>query len=152
MSHFFVSSGQSIGASASSISPSNEYSGLISFRIDLFDLLAVQGTLRSLLQHHNSKTSILQHSAFFTVQLSTSVLNYWKNHSMQYLFVDFPGQDHLVQQEEHPTKSCCLLQPWLQIFPSHCVPTSGNFPLFKETPVPPSQSFAHTAPSAPITA
>ena len=53
-----------------SISPSNEYSGLISFRIDLFDLLAVQGTLKSLLQHHNSKASILWRSAFFTVQLS----------------------------------------------------------------------------------
>ena len=51
-------------------SPSNEYSGLISFRIDWFDLLAVQGTLKSLLQHHNSKASILQHSAFFMVQLS----------------------------------------------------------------------------------
>ena len=50
-----------------SISPSNDYSGLISFRIDWFDLLAVQGTLRSLLQHHSSKASILQHSAFFTV-------------------------------------------------------------------------------------
>ena len=53
-----------------SISPCNEYSGLISFRIDWFDLLAVQGMLRSLLQHHSSKTSILQHSAFFVVQLS----------------------------------------------------------------------------------
>ena len=52
------------------ISPSNEYSGLISFRIDWFDLLAVQGTLKSLLQHHSSKASVLQHSAFFTVQLS----------------------------------------------------------------------------------
>ena len=53
-----------------SISPSNEYSGLISFRIDWFDLLAVQGTLRSFLQHHNSKASILQPSAFFMVQIS----------------------------------------------------------------------------------
>ena len=53
-----------------SISPSNEHSGLISFRMDWLDLLAVQGTLKSLLQHHSSKTSILQHSAFFTVQLS----------------------------------------------------------------------------------
>ena len=53
-----------------SISPSNEYSGLISFRRDLLDLLAVQGTLRSLLQHHSSKASILQCSAFFMVQLS----------------------------------------------------------------------------------
>ena len=52
------------------ISPSNEYSGLISFRINWFDLLAVQGTLKSPLQHHSSKASILQHSAFFIVQLS----------------------------------------------------------------------------------
>ena len=53
-----------------SISPSNEYSGLISFRRDWLDLLAVQGTLKSLLQHHSSKASILWHSAFFIVQLS----------------------------------------------------------------------------------
>ena len=53
-----------------SISPSNEYSGLISFRMDWFDLLAVQKTLKSLLQHHSSKASILQYSAFFIVQLS----------------------------------------------------------------------------------
>ena len=53
-----------------SISPSNEYSGLISFRIDWFDLLVVQGTLKSLLQHHYSKASILQHSVFCMVQLS----------------------------------------------------------------------------------
>ena len=53
-----------------SISPSNEYSGLIPFRMDWLDLLPVQGTLKSLLQHHSSKASILQHSAFFTVQLS----------------------------------------------------------------------------------
>ena len=53
-----------------SISPSKEYPGLISFRIDWLDLLAVQGTLKSLLQHHSSKASILRHSAFFTVQVS----------------------------------------------------------------------------------
>ena len=53
-----------------SISPSNEYSGLISFRMNWFDLLAVQGTLKSLLQHHSSKASILRRSAFFMVQLS----------------------------------------------------------------------------------
>ena len=53
-----------------STSPSNEYSGLISFRMDWLDLLAVQGTLKSLLQHHSSKASILWHSAFFIVQLS----------------------------------------------------------------------------------
>ena len=64
-----------------SISPSNEYLGLISFRIDWLDLLAVQGTLKSLLQHHSSKASILQHSAFFMVQLSHPIHEYWKNHS-----------------------------------------------------------------------
>ena len=69
MSQFFPSGGQSIG-----VSPSNEYSGLISFRIDWFDLLAVQGTLKSLLQHHSSKASILRRSAFFTVQHSHSYL------------------------------------------------------------------------------
>ena len=53
-----------------SISPSNEHLGLVSFRMDWLDLLAVQGTLKSLLQHHSSKASILRHSAFFTVQLS----------------------------------------------------------------------------------
>ena len=53
-----------------SISPFNEYSGLISFRMDWLDVLAVQGTLKSLLQHHSSKASILQYSAFFIVQLS----------------------------------------------------------------------------------
>ena len=57
-----------------SISPSNEYSELISFSIEWFDLLAVQGTLKSLLQHHSSKASILQHSAFFVVQLSHSYM------------------------------------------------------------------------------
>ena len=53
-----------------SIGPSNEYSRLISFKIDSFDLLAVQGTLKSLFQHHNSKASVLWHSAFFIIQLS----------------------------------------------------------------------------------
>ena len=63
-----------------SISPSNEHSGLISFRMDWLDLLAVQGTLKSLLQHHSSKPSILLCSAFFIVQL-TSIHDSWKNHS-----------------------------------------------------------------------
>ena len=63
-----------------SISPSNEYSGLTSFRIDWFDLLAVQGTLKSLCQHHSLKASVLWCSVFFIVQL-TSIYNYWKNHS-----------------------------------------------------------------------
>ena len=60
------------------ISPSNEYPGLISFRMDWLDLLAVQGTLKSLLQHHSSKASILQHSAFFIVQFSHPYMTTWK--------------------------------------------------------------------------
>ena len=74
MSQFFASGGQSIGVSAFSfsVSPSNEYLGLISFRMDWLDPFAVQGTLKSLLQHHSSKASILQCSAFFIVQLSLS--------------------------------------------------------------------------------
>ena len=72
MSRLFPSGGQIIGTLSSASVSSNEYSGLISFRIDCFDLLAVQGTLKSLLQHHSSKASILQHSAFFIVQLAHS--------------------------------------------------------------------------------
>ena len=64
-----------------SIGPSNEYSGLISFRIDWLDFLAAQGTLKSLLQHHSSKAWILWHSAFLIVQPSHSMHEYWKNHS-----------------------------------------------------------------------
>ena len=64
-----------------SIIPSSEYSGLISFRRNWLDLLAVQGTLKGLLQHHSSKASILQHSAFFIIQL-TSIHDHWKNHSL----------------------------------------------------------------------
>ena len=70
MSQFFPSGGQKNWSFSFSISPSNEYSGLISFRIDWLDLLAVQGTLKSLLQCHSSKASILQWSVLFIVQLS----------------------------------------------------------------------------------
>ena len=72
-----------------SISPSNEHSGLISFRMDWLDLLAVQGTLKSLLQHHSSKASILWHSAFFTVQLSHPYMTTGKTIALTRLtFVD----------------------------------------------------------------
>ena len=65
-----------------SISPSNEYSGLISFRMDWLDLLAVQGTFKTFLQHHSSKASILWHSDFFLHGPAlTSIHDYWKNHS-----------------------------------------------------------------------
>ena len=78
MSQLFASGGQSIGVSAStSVLPMN--TGLISFRMDWLDLLAVQGTRKSLLQHHSSKASILQRSAFFTVQLSHPYMTTGKN-------------------------------------------------------------------------
>ena len=70
MSQLFAWGSQSIGVFSFNISPSNEHSGLISFRMDWLDLLTVQGTLKSLLQHHSSKASIFQDSTFFTVQLS----------------------------------------------------------------------------------
>ena len=63
------------------ISPYNEYSGLISFRMDWLELLAVQGTLKSLLQHHSSKASISWHSVFLYGPTLTSMYDYWKNHS-----------------------------------------------------------------------
>ena len=72
-----------------SISSSNEYSGLISFRMNCLDLLAIQGTLKSLLQHHGSKASTLQHSAFFTVQLSDPYMTTGKTIALtRWTFVD----------------------------------------------------------------
>ena len=76
-----------------SISLSNKYSGLISFRIDWFDLLAVQGTLKSHFQHHSSKISILCHSAFFNSPTLTSIQDYWKSHSSDYM--DLYGQSNV---------------------------------------------------------
>ena len=72
-----------------SINPSSGYFGLISFRIDWFDLCAVQGTLKSLLQHHSPKASILSHSAFFYSPTVTSINNHWKNHSFDYMDLCF---------------------------------------------------------------
>ena len=84
-----------------SISPSNEHPGLISFRMDWLDLLAVQGTLRSILQHHSSKASILRCSAFFTVQISRPYMTTGKNIAltrrtfvgkvMSLLWICYPG-------------------------------------------------------------
>ena len=81
-----------------SISPSNEYEGLTSFRIDWFDLLAFQGTFKNFLQHHSSKTSVLQCSAFFMAHtclwtncmihtILTSIHDYWNNHSFDYMSI-----------------------------------------------------------------
>ena len=74
-----------------SISPSNEYSGLISFRMDWLDLLAVQETLKSLLQYHSSKASILQQSVFFIVQLSYPYMTTGKNHSFHWTDLCWQG-------------------------------------------------------------
>ena len=74
-----------------SISPSNEYLGLISLKIDWFDLLAVQGTLRNLLQHHSLKASIIWHSAFFTVHLSQPYVTTLEDHSLDY--IDLPDRE-----------------------------------------------------------
>ena len=81
MSQFFISGGQEYWSFSFSISPSNEYSGLISFRMDWFNLLAIQGPLNSLCQNHSSKASIFQYWAFFIVKL-TSIHDHWKNHSL----------------------------------------------------------------------
>ena len=102
-----------------SISPSNEYSGLISFRIDWLDLLAVQGTLKSLLQHHSSKASILWHSAFFMAQLShpyittgkTIALTVW-TFTGKVIFLLFNMLSRLVIA--YLPRSKCLLISWLQ--------------------------------------
>ena len=101
------------------ISPSNEHSGLISFRIDWLDLLAVQGTLKSLLQHHSSKASILRCSAFFIVQLSHPFMTTGKTIALtRWTFVDkvmsllFNMLSRLVIT--FPPRSMCLFISWLQ--------------------------------------
>ena len=97
-----------------SISPSNEYSGLISFRMDWLDVLAVQGTLNSLLQHHSSKASILWCSAFFISPTLTSIHDYWKNHSFvgKAMSLVFNMLSRLVIT--FFPRSKCLLISWLQ--------------------------------------
>ena len=99
-----------------SISPSNEYSGLISFRIDWLDLLAVQGTLKSLLQHHSSKASILWHSAFFMVQISHPYMTIGKTIALTRLVFVFTRYHHFFWQESplltetlYPEVFCKLL-------------------------------------------
>ena len=99
-----------------SISPSNEYSGLISFRIDWLDLLAVQRTVKSLLQYHSSKASILQHSALFLVQLSHPYMTTGKT-----------KHDHWGEKKHFFPYSCQNVQLFdlpLQIV--HCRPTSSS--------------------------
>ena len=102
-----------------SISPSNEHQGLISFRMDLFDPLAVQGTLKSLLQHHSSKASILQHSDFFTVQILHPYTTTGKTIALtRWTFVDKVMSLLLNMLSRlvitFPPRSNCLLISWLQ--------------------------------------
>ena len=106
-----------------SISPSNEYSGLISFRIEWFDLLAVQGTLKNLLQYHNSKVSILWCSAFFMVQL-ISVHDYWESNS----YVRFKGPSVMLPK---PQLTCIF---WLSLSPVLSSFSSG--PVYSILPMP----------------
>ena len=124
MSQFFSLGGRSIGFS---ISPSNEYSGLISFRMDWLDLLAVQGTLKSLLQHHSSKASILQRSAFFIVQLSHPYMTTGKTIALtsrtfvgKAMSLLFNTLSRLVIT--FLSRSKCLLISWLQS-PFDCLKT-----------------------------
>ena len=118
MSQLFASGGQSRSFSFN-ISSSNEHPGLIFFRMDWLDLLAVQGTLKSLLQHHSSKASILQHSAFFIVQIShlymttgkTTALTRWTFVS-KVMSLIFNMLSRLVIT--FLPRSKCLLISWLQ--------------------------------------
>ena len=102
-----------------SISPSNEYSGLISFSMDWLDLLAVQGTLKSLLQHHSSKASIPLCSVFFILQLSHPYMTTWKTIALtrhtfvgKVMFLLFSMLSRLVMT--FLPRSKCLLISWLQ--------------------------------------
>ena len=101
------------------ISPSNEHPGLISFRMDWLDLLAVQGTLKSLLQHHSSKASILQRSAFFTVQLSHPYMTTGKTIALTRWTFDDKVMSLLFNMLSRLPitflpRSTCLLISWLQ--------------------------------------
>ena len=118
MCQLFTSGGQRFG----SISPSNEHPGLISFRMDWLDPLAVQGTLRSLLQHHSSKASILWHSAFFIVQLSHPYMTTGKTiASTRWTFVD-----KVMSLLFNMLSAAALLQSC----PTLCDPIDGSPPDF----------------------
>ena len=110
MSQFLTPRGQSIGVSAS-----NEYSGLISFRMDWLDLLAIQGTLKSLIQHHSSKESILRCSAFFIVQLSHPYMTTGKTIALTRRTFESKVMSLLFNElSRFLPRSKCLLISWLQ--------------------------------------
>ena len=137
-----------------SISLSNKYSGMISFRMDWLDLLAVQGTLKSLLQHHSSKVSILQHSAFFIVQLSHPYITTGK--SIAFIRQTFVGKvvsllfnilSRLVIA--FLPRSKCLLISWLQS-PSAVILEPPNIKFVTVTIVSPSICHEVMGPDAMI--
>ena len=119
MRQHFTSCGLKYWSFSFSISPSNEHSGLISFRNDWFDLLTVQGTLKSLLQHHNSKGSVLRRSAFFMVQLSHPCMTNGK--AIAFTILKFVGKVmpllfNMLSRfvTVFLPRSKCLLISWLQ--------------------------------------
>ena len=109
-----------------SISPSNEYSGLISFRMDWLDLLAVQGTLKSLLQHHSSKVSILWHSAFFVIQLSHPYMTTGKTTGLTRL--TFVRKIMLFNMLSRTLPRRCQLHPFLRHDDHKCLQTLPDVP------------------------
>ena len=118
-----------------SISPFNEYSGLIYFKIDWFDLLAVQGTLKSLLQHHTSKASVLQCSTFFIVQLSHPYMTTGKTIALtiwtfvgKVMFLLFNMLSRFVIA--FLSRSKCLLISWLKSLSSHFGAQENSFHFF----------------------
>ena len=141
MSQFFTSGGQKYWSFSFS-SPSNEYSGLIYFRMDWLDLLAVQETLKSLLQHHSSKASILWHSAFFMVQLSHPYMTTGKTipltrqtfvgkvmslffNMLSLLFIAFlPGSRYLLISWQQSPSAVILEPKKIVCHCLHCFPIS----------------------------
>ena len=110
MSQFFESGGQRYWSFSFSISPSNEHPGLISFRMDWLDLLVVQGTLKSLLQHQSSKASILRHSAFFTSLVAQTVKHL---STMQETQVRSLGQEDPLEKAPHSSTLAWKI-PWTE--------------------------------------
>ena len=111
MSQLFAWGGQSIGVSALAISPSKEHPGLISFRMDCSDLLAVQGTLKSLLQHHSSKASILRHSAVSNIFHTTPYLHFSSSSLLHFVILNPPLHLHI-----YPFVVCGSYQCFHKIF------------------------------------
>ena len=120
-----------------SISPSNEYSGLISFRIDWFDLLAVQGTLRSLLQNHNSKASVLWSSASFMIQLSHPYMTTGKTNNFDYKTIVFPVvmcgcESWILKKAEHQKIDAFKLWCWRRLLRAPWIARSSSQSILKE--------------------